>query len=303
MKSLPLVSFITVNYNGIEDTIEFLKSVEKVTYPNIEVIVVDNGSRTDPGVQLKAQFSFIHYLRSDTNLGFAGGNNLAIKVTKGDYLFFLNNDTILYPDFLEPIVSFLQSHQDAGMASPKVVFPDERTIQYAGAKGISPFTGRGKRIGLGEEDRGQYDYCSPTDLGHGAALIVPRKVIELVGPMPEIYFLYYEEHDWCEQVKKANFRMYYVGNSKVIHKEAVGTGGQLTPLKVYYMTRSRLLFMRRNSSGAAQVIGFLFFFLATLPKNLLRFIFQKKPQLAKSFLKAVSWSIGIIFFGAPVQKT
>jgi GT2 family glycosyltransferase len=295
VNSLPLVSFITVNYNGLEDTVEFLKSVEKITYPNVEVIVVDNGSKIDPGTQLQTRFKFIEYIRSDTNLGFAGGNNLAIKVAKGDYLFFLNNDTILYPDFLEAIISFMESHEDAGMASPKVVFPDEKTIQYAGAIGISPFTGRGKRLGLGEVDHGQYDYCSPTDLGHGAALIVPRKVIELIGPMPEIYFLYYEEHDWCEQVKRANFRMYYLGNSKIIHKEAVGTGGQLTPIKVYYMTRSRLLFMRRNSSGVARVVGLLFFFLATFPKNLLQFVLKRKPELAKAFFKGAVWNSKAIF--------
>jgi len=288
---LPLVSIITVNYNAPDDTLEFLQSVKELTYPNLEVIVVDNASKEDPGRRIAEAFPDVIYIRSEQNLGFAGGNNLGIKISKGDYLFFLNNDTLLYHDFMEPIVNFMEEHPDAGMASPMVVYPDGKTIQYAGGIGINPYTGRGKRVGLFEEDRGQYNMICKTDFGHGAAMIVPRRVIDEVGPMPELFFLYYEEHDWVEQVKRAGFFMYYIGTTKVLHKESISTGGFESPLKVYYLTRNRLLFMRRNTEGLAYVIGLIFFVLISIPKNTLMYLFRGKLKLLGSFYQGIGWNL------------
>ena len=204
----PLVSIISINYNSLSDTIEFLESVDRLTYPELEIILVDNASRENPKEIINRQFPKVHLIVSSENLGFAGGNNLGILASKGEYLLFLNNDTLLFPDFVETLVDFMQAHPDAGMASPKVLFPDGKTIQYAGTTRISEFTGRGDRLGLSEIDRGQYDRTYKTGLGHGAALIVPRKVVDEVGLMPELYFLYYEEHDWCEQIKRKGYSMY-----------------------------------------------------------------------------------------------
>lgn len=290
-RDFPLVSFIAVNYNATGDTIEFLESAKKITYPNIEIILVDNASKENPEAIIRKQFPEITFIRSEKNLGFAGGNNLGIAAAKGEYLFFLNNDTLLFPDFLEPIISFMQANPQVGMASPKVLYPDGKTIQYAGAIGISPYTGRGKRLGLFEEDKGQYDKCYKTDLGHGAALIIPRQIIDKVGPMPELFFLYYEEHDWCEQVKRAGYTMYYLGNSKILHKESVSTGGDESPLKVYYLTRNRILFMRRNFSGIPYFAGLLFFLLISVPKNTLKYLVKGKTKLLSSFYRGIVWNL------------
>jgi GT2 family glycosyltransferase len=288
---LPLVSFIAVNYNATPDTLEFLLSARQLTYANIEIILVDNASRENPEAVIKKDFPEVKFIRSDINLGFAGGNNLGIQVAKGEYIFFLNNDTILFHDFLEPIITFMMNHPEVGMASPKVLYPDGKTIQYAGAVGISPYTGRGKRIGLYEEDKGQYDTCYKTDLGHGAALVIPKKIIQEVGPMPELFFLYYEEHDWCEQVKRAGYSMYYLGNSKILHKESVSTGGDESPLKVYYLTRNRILFMRRNFGGFPYVAGLAFFFLISVPKNTLKYLLKGKTNLLRSFYRGIVWNL------------
>jgi GT2 family glycosyltransferase len=290
-REYPLVSIIAVNFNATKDTLEFLESAQNLTYPNVEIILVDNASRENPESAILPKYSKVKFIRSEKNLGFAGGNNLGINASTGDYLFFLNNDTILFPDFLEPIITFMESHKHVGMASPKVLYPDGKTIQYAGAIGISPYTGRGKRLGLFEEDKGQYDKCYKTDLGHGAALIVPRKVVEQVGVMSELFFLYYEEHDWCEQVKRAGYEMFYLGNSKILHKESVSTGGDESPLKVYYLTRNRILFMRRNFSGLPYFAGLLFFLLISVPKNSLKYLVKGKTNLLKSFYQGIVWNI------------
>ena len=286
----PLVSFITVNYNSHHDTLEFLLSCEKLTYKNIEVFVVDNASKKDPREEVLSSYPWVKYIRSEKNLGFAGGNNLAIREAKGEYLFFLNNDTLLTPDFLEKIVDFMQAHPDAGMASPKVLFGNGTTIQYAGTTAIN-FLGRGDRIGLHEEDHGQYDKTYKTEYGHGAALIVPKKIVDEAGEMPEVFFLYYEEHDWCERVKRRGYNMYYIGTSSVLHKESMSTGGDESYTKVYYLNRNRLLFMRRNFSGLKLVAGVLYFYIISVPKNTLKYLLKGKTKLAKGILKGAAWNL------------
>ncbi|CAN5417858.1 glycosyltransferase family 2 protein [soil metagenome] len=291
MKRTPLISLITVNFNTLKDTVEFLESVRHLSYPHIETIVVDNFSKESPGPMLTKKFPNIIFIQSSKNLGFAGGNNLGIQAAKGDYLFFLNSDTIVSPDFLQPLIEFMESNQKVGMASPKVLFADNKTIQYAGAVAINPYTGRGKRVGLGEEDKRQYDTCYPTGLGHGAALLVRREVIIQVGLMPEIFFLYYEEHDWCEQAKRKGFEMYYLGIASIIHKEGMSTGGDESPLKIYYMSRNRLLFHRRNSKGFPFLIGLLFFSLIAVPKTTAKYLLGGKVQQIKAFYRGIGWNL------------
>jgi GT2 family glycosyltransferase len=289
--TLPLVSIISINYNSLADTLEFLRSLQKISYTNYEVIIVDNASKVNPRQEIESEFPNAKVIVSKKNLGFAGGNNLGLQQAKGKYILYLNNDTLLPPNFLEPLVDFMETHPDAGMASPKVLYPDGKTIQYAGAQKINAYTGRGKRLGLFEEDQGQYDKICKTDLGHGAALIVPKSVIDLVGPMPELYFLYYEEHDWCEQVKRKGYHMYYVGTTSVIHKESISVGGEESYTKVFYLNRNRLLFLLRNVSGLPKILGVLFFLTIATPKNLLKYVSKGKFSLAKAILKGLHWNL------------
>lgn len=291
MTKNPLVSIITVHYNVDKETNEFINSCSALTYSNFEVIIVDNGS-TDPFNYSGSDARF-RILRSEANLGFAGGNNLGIRHSKGDYLFFLNNDTLLEPGFIEPIVDFLESHPEAGALSPKVIYADGRTIQYAGSGPINNYTGRGKRLGKMEIDHGQYDYVAETQLGHGSAFVVPKKVIDNVGPMPEAYFLYYEEHDWCEQIKSAGYKIYYFGTSKILHKESMTTGKEST-LKTYYMARNRLLYLRRNSHGLQFLMGLMFVLCVALPNNTIRYVTSSKFDLCKAYLRGYWWHLNHI---------
>jgi hypothetical protein len=287
----PLVTIITINYNQVKLTCELLNSLRKVTYPALEVIVVDNNSADDPSRVIREQYPEVRLIASKENLGFAGGNNLGIKASKGDYLLFLNNDTEVDPGFLQPLVDVFESTPDAGAASSKILYHNSgETIQYAGSTRIDPFTGRSKRIGYMEKDRGQYDFVKETDLAHGAAMMVPRRVIERVGMMPEFFFLYYEEVDWCESIKKAGYRIFFVPGSRVYHKESMSIGKGST-LKTYYMTRNRLLYMRRNTAGMKKLTWILFFLFFTIPKNALTFTLKRDLQHARAFWKGLVWNV------------
>lgn len=286
----PLVSIISVNYNGVGITLEMLRSLQRIPYSNIEIIVVDNGSKEDPS-PIVQQFPQVKLVRSLENLGFAGGNNLGITAAKGKYVLFLNNDTEVDPNFLGPLVEVFENDPSIGVASPKILFyqsKNKNTIQYAGSTGINPFTIRGAKIGSLEQDTGQYDDVRETALGHGAAMIIPMEVVKKVGLMPDIYFLYYEEHDWFEMIKRAGYQVRYVGTSVVYHKESM-TVGPNSPLKTYYMTRGRLLYTRRNTSGVQMLSSLLFFVLLAFPKNVLTYLFKGEFHLLKAFVDGCMW--------------
>ncbi|RSK43086.1 glycosyltransferase family 2 protein [Hymenobacter rigui] len=292
MSTLPLVSIVSVNYNQPAVTCRLLASLRGLTYPNYEILVVDNGSPTaDPG-PIAAQFPEVQLIRSAQNLGFAGGNNLALPAACGKYILFLNNDTEVEPGLLEPLVQLFETNARAGIASPKIryYYSANRLIQYAGCRGISPWTGRGRTIGSREADHGQYDASRRTGLAHGAAMMLPRAVIQHVGLMPEQYFLYYEEHDWCQMVQRAGYECHYVGSTTVHHKESVSIG-RASVLQTHYMFRNRLLFMRRNLRGGQFWVSVLYFLLLAVPRHTLRFALARQADHLQAMWRGLAWHL------------
>lgn len=265
--NLPKVSILLVNYNQPEVTYACLQSIGHLKYLNYEVWVVDNNSNTEKRIN-PALFPDVNYIQSETNLGFAGGNNLAIKQCTGDYILLLNNDTEVEPELLETLLDTYDKHPDAGIVSTKIVFHQTNILQYAGTGAINPLTCRGNTNGYKETDQGQYDHVRKTDLSHGACMMIKREVIEKIGLLSEEFFLYYEEYDFCEMAKKAGFEIYYNGLCKVYHKESVSVG-KLSPLKSYYMSKNRVLFAKRNFKGWQKVISIAYYYLLALPKNVL----------------------------------
>lgn len=287
----PLVSFLTVNFNQALVTVDLLNSLDKINYKNWEIIVVDNGSKTKELKGLMDGFDKVKFIDTGENLGFAGGNNAGLSHCKGDYIFFINNDTEVEPDLLDPIIPWIVSKKNLGIVSPKLCyFHDKSMLQYAGATPMSGVSIRNEGIGWKEKDEGQYDIEYKTAYIHGAAMIVPRAVLDKVGPMYEDYFLYYEEYDWCERIKKAGFEIWYYGKSKVYHKESVSTG-QDSPLKIYFLTRNRLLYARRNNSRIKSTLSFLYFGLIAIPKNILQWLIKGRVDLAKAFWKGYWWNL------------
>lgn len=287
----PLVSIITINFNESEVTLDLLQSIRGLTYPNYEIIVVDNASPNDNPDSIKEKYPEVNLIKSKENLGFAGGNNLGVKQAKGDYLLFINNDTIVPKGFIEPLVETLQEDKTIGMVSPKIKFHwDPTLIQYAGYTPMSHWTIRNNSIGYHQKDDGDFDKAGETQSIHGAAMMVPKSVVENVGMMTEIYFLYYEEHDWAEMVKRAGYKIYYQPKSHILHKESVSTG-KFSPLKTYYISRNRILFARRNFKPFQLFISLLFQCFVSIPKNTLVFIIKREFEHLRAFWRAISWNL------------
>jgi len=155
---------------------------------------------------------------------------------------------------------------------------------------MNTLTGRNSRIGFMEKDRDQFKQPYETSFAHGAAMMIKKSVIDQVGPMPELYFLYYEELDWCEKIRSYGYKIYVVPQSKIYHKESMSTGKDST-LKTYYLTRNRLLFMRRNTKGIPKLIFILFFVLLAIPKQFLKFVLSGKLSHAKELISALLWNV------------
>ena len=283
------LSLITVNFNGLTDTCALIDSIPSSNIP-LEVIVVDNGSSNNEAATLSQRYPSVKVVRSERNLGFAGGNNLGIKAAKGKYLFLINNDTVFdrNGDPFLPLIDRLESDKTIGMVCPKIRFTwDKSPIQFAGYTPLSPITLRNHAIGFGEEDTGQHNTPHPTPYAHGAAMLLKREVIEKAGLMPECYFLYYEELDWSLCITRAGYDIWYEPAATIFHKESRSTG-QDSPLKAYYISRNRLLFAKRNMSACTRFLSYGYQILAVATRDTARCLLKGQTAQAKAVCRGIA---------------
>lgn len=283
MNQQPDISIITINYNGLKETCQLIESLQQ--YPqdcSYEFIIVDNGSIQNEALLLQKKYPEVHVIRNEQNVGFSGGNNLGIQTAKGKGIFLLNNDTLVTANDLKYLYERLYSSPVIGAVSPKIkfAFPPQH-IQFAGFTPLSKYTLRNRTIGYNETDEGQFDIPQETSYLHGAAMMVKREVVEQVGRMPEIYFLYYEEMDWCTQMSKQGYQLWYDPRCTIFHKESRSTGKD-SPLKTYYLTRNRLLYAWRNRQGRTLYISILYQLLMANPKNIMMYLLHGRLLQAKA---------------------
>lgn len=295
----PLVTIISIHFNEPEATREMLASLRKCAYQRKEIIVVDNGSTRGDIQDLVNEFQEVLFLKSNKNLGFAGGNNLALPFIKGEYIFFLNNDAVVYPDTIKKLSEFLSSQQDAGLVSPLILFPRQKEetrnrIQFAGTTPVHSLSGRNKTPGKYAFDFDQYTAPTSIPYPHGAALMVKKSMLREVGPMSEDYFLYYEELDWAVRAAGKGWNTYLFPGAKIEHRESLSTG-QESPTKTYYLDRSRILFMQRNYPGIQFLAFILFFVLVALPKDVIHNLSKCRPDIINAKWKAVKWHLKRLF--------
>ncbi|MDX2245398.1 MAG: glycosyltransferase family 2 protein [Bacteroidia bacterium] len=283
-----MISIITINYNQSAATREFLNSCRQLIGPEKEVIVVDNASETPPDEEFQKDFPEVKFIQSETNRGFAGGNNLGMEAANGDYFCFLNNDVVVTPDLLEKLLAVLKNHPNAGGVSPLIRYlnPPE-IIQYAGYTSINRWTGRNTALGKGEKDNGQFASQRPTAYLHGAAMMIPRKVVQKTGQMPEEFFLYYEEMDWCEQMRKAGFELWVEPSAVVFHHASLSVGGE-SLLWTYYYNRNRILFMKKNTRWYQFLFFKVYFLSMVVPRTLMRYLFMGKMAHIKVLFRAIA---------------
>ena len=279
------VSIITINYNGLEDTCALIESIP--FNDKMEVIVVDNASNNLEAEVIAKRYPQVKVIQSDQNLGFAGGNNLGIQSAQGKYLFLVNNDTVFKDFNIQALIDRIESLPNIGIVCPKIGFAwGNNPIQFAGYTPLSKITVRNHAIGFNEKDRGQYDTVHLTPYAHGAAMLIRRDAIEKVGLMPECYFLYYEELDWSMMFTRAGYQIWYEPQCTIYHKESQATG-QNSPLRTYYLTRNRLLLVRRNPQEFNKALAYLYLIGIVSLRDILKYTFTARFELLKATIRAL----------------
>ncbi|MDP2182317.1 MAG: glycosyltransferase family 2 protein [Actinomycetota bacterium] len=251
MDTRSLVSIILVNWNGLDVTLECVRSCLALDYPRFHIVIVDNGSAADSVSALRdafAQEPCVHLIEVGRNLGFAEGNNLGMRYAReadAGFVWLLNNDTEVDPGALSALIEAAEAHPEAGLLGSKIYFFDRpTTIWFAGA-GIDPIDGHSYHIGEGEVDCGQFDAVRETEYITGCSILARTEVIDQIGGMSDDFFLYWEEVDWCARAAEAGWKLLYVPGSRVWHKVSSSFSGN-RQLQLRYEMRNRLLFHKRH---------------------------------------------------------
>jgi len=249
----PFVYILLLNWNSWKDSIEGIESCRNLSYPHFRILLVDNGSTDGSEAILRERFPEMEVIQTGANLGFAGGNNVGIRYALeqgADYVWLLNNDTVVKPDSLSALVQIAQADKTVGMVGSKIVYHGEPDLLwYAGAVVDSKKPYRPFHLGLNQRDRGQYDAACDTGYITGCSLLARREMIDAVGLLDDDLFLYFEDADWSARAKAAGWRLVYCPESLVYHKVSLSIGGAASPTLLYYTSRNRLYFVKRNFPG------------------------------------------------------
>jgi len=305
-KANPKISIIIPTFNGKKYILDCLKSIEKSTYSDYEVIVIDNASKDGTPELVKEEFPQIELIVNKKNLGFTGGNNIGIKESRGEFIFLLNDDTVIHPDLLKTLVTELESSPKIGIVGPKIYFipassadkpARQDKIWFAGGK-IDWKRGEAYNLGRGLiNSELKNDIRKEVDFITGCALMVKREVIEKIGLLDEKFFAYYEDADWCQKAAKAGYSVVYIPFGGVWHvKSATSSQVYLDDIRGKYFRmlgrylftvirlkyknyRNRLVFFIRHAKFYYKIIF------------LIRFIFIFTPKFLGSVLIVTPYSV------------
>jgi GT2 family glycosyltransferase len=245
------IALVVLNYNGNDDTLECLRSLLKISYPDPRIYVVDNGSDPPLREALGDLRTRVRLIENRENLGFTGGHNAALKLALSegaDQVLLLNNDTVVDPGFLEPLVRALNEDPGLGIVSPKIYFYGKDRVLWSYGARVDRLTGRSPHIGVDEYDSGQCDAIRDVDRVTGCAMLVRRDFLERVGALDDRFFAYAEEMDWCLRARRAGYRVAVVKESILWHKGHRSSGRIGRPFIGYLLARNHLLLLRKHSN-------------------------------------------------------
>lgn len=287
MVSWPLVYAVVLNWNRREDTLGCLESLTRVDYPNLRLLVVDNGSSDGTPEAVSCQFPDVGLIVNDRNLGFAAGCNVGIRyaLDRGaDHVLLLNNDTLVDPAVVDHLVSL--AGPDVGMVAPKIYYAAEPTRLWSIGGMRHPLTIEKTGDACGQVDAGQWEDVLERDYFVGCVLLISRRLLTEVGLFDERFFMYYEDSDLSLRARRAGFRLLLSPQAKVWHKVAVSSGGSDSPNERYLMARSSVLFFCKHVRGLRWLIV-LPYRTGSAVKTMLRLLWNGRGQSAWAYLRGL----------------
>jgi len=244
MNTFPLVYILILNWNRLNDTIECLNSIFKLTYPNFRVLLIDNGSGDDPLPTILHRFPAVETLQNGKNLGFAGGFNSGIKMVlqnkATEYVWILNNDTTISPDALDILVNASQHYPQIGIVSPLIYYyAHPQKLWFSGGR-LQLWRGMAENFSHQPETLDPF----PCSFITGCAMLVRTDVFRAIGIFREDYFLNIEDWEFCHRATRAGYTLSVVPRSIIYHKVGLSKEGAQSYLDYYYFVRNRLFFMQ-----------------------------------------------------------
>lgn len=246
------VAIVILNWNGERFLKQFLPVlVENTTYQGAEIIIADNASTDGSMNYMREAYPAIRTIVFDQNHGFAGGYNKALELIEAEYYVLLNSDVEVTPDWLNPLMAYMDENQEVVACQPKIrSFHNKKCFEHAGAAGgFIDFLGfpfcRGRVIGEVEEDKGQYDTVADVFWATGACLLIRSEYFKKVGGLDERFFAHMEEIDLCWRLNARGYRIVCIPQSVVYHVGG-GTLNVESPHKTYLNFRNNLLMLYKN---------------------------------------------------------
>lgn len=284
----PRVAALVLNYNGAEITLQSLPSLSVMTYPNYELIVIDNGSTDDSVERIQAAYPDLRMYRKPSNAGPAAGLNFGMERALADgfdFLLILNNDIEVDPEMLTEMMAVVTSDDAVGCVGPKSFYYWNRDRLWAAGGDICFRESVTKERGMGEVDRGQYDTTEDVDYINGCALLTRRDVVEKVGLFDPQFHLACEDADWGMRLKRHGYRSVYAHRAVLYHMVSMSTG-VYKPGRTFQTGRSTAIFVRRYA-GPWQWLTFAAAMAVALPLAFLRELPKGNQMAAISKLKGV----------------
>ncbi|MFD0765033.1 glycosyltransferase family 2 protein [Mucilaginibacter lutimaris] len=251
MTDTPKVAVVILNWNGIKYLRDFLPFVLASTWPNLDIVVGDNGS-TDGSLEfLRGAYPGICIIENKENFGFTGGYNRVLAQVEADYYILLNSDVEVQPGWIEPVIALMETDARIAAAAPKIMsYAQKDHFEHAGAAGGFidkfgyPFC-RGRIFYEIEEDKGQYDQPGEIFWASGAAMFIKKKNWDEAGGFDESFFAHMEEIDLCWRLKNMGYKVMYCPQSVIYHVGG-GTLNAENPFKTYLNFRNNLLLLKNN---------------------------------------------------------
>ena len=284
--SSPKVAIIILNWNGKHYTIECIESLKKIIYPNYEIVLVDNGSKDNSVECFKDRYPDIKIIINKKNLGFAEGNNIAIKAILKNkyvkYLALLNNDTKVEPYWLEELISVAETDKKIGACQSKILSMSAPGMLDAVGISISK-NGGAIQEGYKTRDVGQYEQVREIFGACAGAVLYRREMLNKIGLFDEDFFAYYEDVDIAFRARLAEWKCAYVPKSIVYHAHS-GTLGNKSSLKLYFLTRNEYYYKIKNLPTSI-LIRFFIVRPIVFILRILRFIRKKEFKLINLYLR------------------
>lgn len=287
--SLPKVGIVTVNFNGKEYLVDFVRSVHALHYPNYELFLLDNASTDGSPDELLSVYPEAPIICSKKNIGIAAGNNLGINyfLKRGnvDYILLLNPDTIHKADFLDELMKCADAHT---LAAPRSYFYDRQNILNTNVGDFNWWRGIMPTAFYNRPDSPRTCRVQEVEVAASYALLVPIHAFVEAGMMDEAYFLYYDDPDFVLRAGKTGYRVVYNPNSVIYHREKASTGGQrYSPTGLYYCFRNRPYMMRKLLGKGWRYWVFMSVYLVEWGIQSLRFNLLGRRDCVKAITKAL----------------